>query len=193
MYNQAFRRFRWSSRRKMQRSKEEKQRWRSKFLPQNREICLGLTGLAVFLSFFLSFQTWGFFSFHKPRCLVYKDQKDCTDINVTLMATLYHTTCSGLWDEYTRVHGRAKPSRAILSSQGFRQWTQTQNSTVHMHRKEKGCWKEQLTHFPTYQDRCCSQGVVEVRNTFILTWGACLVTPAGWHLSTSHRKDVGRA
>lgn len=116
MYNQAFRRFRWSSRRKMQSSKEEKQRWRSKLLSWNRpirKICLALTGLAVVLSFF---QTWGFFSFYKPRCLVYKAQKDCTDINVTLMATLYHTICSGLRDEYTCPwEGRTQQSHSLKS------------------------------------------------------------------------------
>lgn len=152
----------WFFRRKMQRSKEEKQRWRSRLLPQNRPVrvtCPALTGPAVFLSFFLSFQTQGFFPFYKPRCPVCKDQKDCIDINITLMATLYHTTCSGLIDEYTHVHGRAKPSKAILSSQSFRPWTQTQNSAVHMHRKEQGFWKQKLTHFATHQDRCCSQGV----------------------------------
>lgn len=107
-------------------------------------------GLHFSCLFFLSFQTHGFFSFYKPRCLVYKDQRDCTDINIKLMAPLYHSTCSGLTDEYTRVHGTAKPSKAILPS------TQTlhcvQNSTVHMHRREKGFCKEKLTLPPTKAD-----------------------------------------
>lgn len=100
--------------------------------------------------FFLSSQ--GYFSFYKPRRLVYKDQKDCTDISITLMATLYYITCSGSLDEYTHVHGRAKTCKATLSSQGFRQWAQTQNSTVHMHRKEKG-FLERKTNTLCYPSR----------------------------------------
>lgn len=112
----------WYSRRKMQRSKGEKQRWRSKPLSQYRPIrktCPALTGFALFLSFFLSFQTQGFFSFCKPRCLVYKDQRDCTDINIKAMAALYHSTCSGLTDEYTRVHGTKPFSQVRASGNGL--------------------------------------------------------------------------
>lgn len=104
----------------MQRSKEEKQRWRSKLLSQNRpirKICPALTRFALFLSFLFSFQTQGFSSFYKPRCLVYKDQKDCIDINIKLMATLEHTTCSGLnrWIHTCAREGKTQQSHSLKS------------------------------------------------------------------------------
>lgn len=128
VHNQAFRRLRCFGP-PGEKCKEVKKKSRgeeAKLLSYNRsvrKVCLALTGLAVFLSFFLNFQLFFstfllqvFSSFYKPRCLVYKNQKDCTNINITLMATLYHTTCSGLIEKYTCVHGKAKPFSQVRAS-----------------------------------------------------------------------------
>lgn len=152
-----------SFKRKMQRRKEEKQRWRSKLSSQNRQIrkiCPTLTGLAVLLSFFLSFQTQGFYSSYKPRYLVYKDQKDCTDINITLRATLHYTTCSGLIDEYTHVHGRQNPAKPFSQIRASGNGLKHRIPCAHAQKREGFLKKNPLTHFTTNWDRCCSQGVL---------------------------------
>lgn len=152
-------------------------------MSQNRPIrknCPGLTGLVLFLSFLLSFQTQGSFSSCKSRCLIYKDQKDCTD--------------TGSIDEYTRVHGRAKPSKATALKSGLQ--AMGPNTELHCaHAQKTEGLLERKTNTLCYPSRqMLFQGCFRKLGVCLfVTSGACLVTPTGWHLSACPRKGVGRA
>lgn len=156
-------------------------------MSQNRPIrknCPALTGFVLFLSFLLSFQTQGSFSSRKSRCLIYKDQKDCTDTNITLMATLYYTTCSGSINECTRVHGRAKPSKATALKSGLQ--AMGPNTELHCaHAQKTEGLLERKTNTLCYPSRqMLFQGCFRKLGVCLfVTSGACLVTPTGWHLS----------